>query len=441
MLRAPVIHPHTSPQVLNKRPTGTRRYQELIALAYQFGYPIFEQARLTYNFCYAPANPRRVPINSLAHGRVLTGVKEQKITTPNNDTLYSSAALDLSAGPIHLDVPTFACRYYSISFFDAYTNVFACIGSRLNGGGPGRYLLVGPEWKGKAACEEHIIRAPGNYLVALVRIQANGPEDYCEVHGLQDELVLRASAISSMRPFVPPVPDNPMNFVSVVNQVLRESPPPLFDDSVLARLACVGIGPNEGPLTEFQQEIWKRYYPNARTRLLAISDRFGKMVDGWEYPPACIGNFGNDYLARAVIGLKGFWANIPQEQTYTFALADEKGQPLNGMHRHRLYLPTERAEDGAFWSLSMYERTLHGQLFFHDNPIHRYALGSNTAGRSRLADGGVDIVIQRDAPNGEKTGNWLPAPPGPFALVMRVYAPRSANIGRTTFYPPVRRIL
>jgi hypothetical protein len=56
------------------------------------------------------------------------------------------------------------------------------------------------------------------------------------------------------------------------------------------------------------------------------------------------------------------------------------------------------------------------------NPIGRYALGSDDDLR-RNPDGSFTITIQHDNPGTEKESNWLPAPTGPYYLVLRNYAP------------------
>ena len=45
------------------------------------------------------------PVNTFAHGRDLVDHTARDITTPNNDTLYSSAHIDLSQGPVTLRLP------------------------------------------------------------------------------------------------------------------------------------------------------------------------------------------------------------------------------------------------------------------------------------------------------------------------------------------------
>src|SRR2546421_7889475 len=62
-----------------------------IAKAYEYGFPLFEHARLVYLYSYYSGNPQRVPVNSFGHRRQLVDHTARNVTTPNNDTLYSSA--------------------------------------------------------------------------------------------------------------------------------------------------------------------------------------------------------------------------------------------------------------------------------------------------------------------------------------------------------------
>lgn len=322
----------------------------LVAAAYEYGFPLFEEARLSYLFSYDTANPKHVPVNTFGHHRQLADATERTATTPNNDTLYSSAIIDLSAGPVRLDVPDFGDRYFSIAFIDPYTNNFAYLGTRINGGAPGSYLLAGPDWRGPAQEAIRVIRSPYNHMIALVRIVIDGPEDYPAVHHLQDALRLTPASPAPVRiGLVAPLSSDAETFVAVVNQVLHDNPPPPRDAPLLEKLKSVGIGPNAGPLTPGQRKQWHDHIAAARARLLSASKHFATRILGWEYPPADIGDFGTDYRARAETALRGIGANIPSEMTYAVAFADESGANLNGGLDYRLHLPagTPRRTDSG----------------------------------------------------------------------------------------------
>jgi hypothetical protein len=407
-----------------------------IAKAYEYGFPLFEHARLVYLYSYFSGNPQRVPVNSFGHRRQLVDHTARTVTTPNNDTLYSSTVIDLSAGPVRLDVPDFGSRYFSIAFLDAYTNNFTYLGTRINGGKGGAYLIVNPDWRGQAPERVQTIRAPSNHVIAIVRILIEGPADYEAVHRLQDVLTLTPVARTPERPdLIRPVSGDAENFVAVVNQALKDNPPPAADLPILKELAPIGIGPGAAPLTPAQRLLWTQNFAGVRAALVAKD--IGVRIQGWAYGPPNIGDFGTDYRTRALAALRGIWANIPAEMHYAIAATDGMGARLDGDRRYRLHLGAGTPPADGFWSISMYEVTKEGGLFFGDNPIHRYAIGDRTGGLVRNPDGSLDILIQKDSPGTGREANWLPIPAKNFALVARAYLPRVALLDGSARYPGV----
>jgi hypothetical protein len=408
----------------------------LITKAYEYAFPLFEHARLVYLYSHFAGNKQRVPVNRLGHRRQLVDHTARNATTPNNDTLYSSAAVDLSAGPVRLDVPDFGARYFSIAFLDAYTNNFAHLGTRTGQRHGGTYLIAGPDWRGEAPPGVSLIRAPGNHIVPLVRILIDGPQDLAEVHRLQDALTLTETAPSPTRPdLIQPKPGDPENFVAVVNQVMRDNPPPQNDAALLTELEQAGIGPGLVP-NETQRDLWKTHFSAAQKALAVSAKTAGSDVAHWTYPPLNLGNFGTDYRTRAAAALRGIWANIPEEMHYAISGADRTGAAFDGDRSYRLHLPAGTPPADGFWSISMYEVTKTG-LFFGGNPIHRYAIGDRTPGLTRNEDGSLDIFIQKQSPGAGKDANWLPIPAKHFMLVARAYLPHAALLDGSFHYPGV----
>ena len=76
----------------------------------------------------------------------------------------------------------------------------------------------------------------------------------------------------------------------------------------------------------------------------------------------------------------------------------------------------------AFWSLTMYE--LPASLLVA-NPIQRYLINTQML-PSLVADpdGGYTFYVQNSSPGADNESNWLPAPKGPFRLVLRLYWPK-----------------
>ena len=407
-----------------------------ISFAYRYALPVFEIARLRYHLVYDSANPHRVPVNTLVHSRNLADHTSRWVTTPNNDTLYSSASLDLARGPVRIDVPDFGARYYSIALMDMFTNNFAYIGSRATGSRPGSFLVAGPNWHGKAATGAKLIRSPTNVVQLLVRILVDGPDDLSAVHGLQDAIRLTSLADHpTPPPPIAPVQDDALNFVAVVNQALGANPPPPADKAVLPRLARVGVAPGAAGLSQALATAWQADFAGAQKSLRDdVRSARRQVVSGWGYSAADTGNFGTHYDDRAAVALAGLLALTREEAIYLGAVTDSSGQKLDGAHHYRLHVPKDLPLDG-FWSLSMYEVVPDGRAFFTDNKLHRYAIGDRTRGLQRKPDGSLDIIIQRDSPGPELASNWLPMPAsGPFRMTLRAYLPRAELLdGRFRF--------
>jgi hypothetical protein len=157
---------------------------------------------------------------------------------------------------------------------------------------------------------------------------------------------------------------------------------------------------------------------------IARSARLRKgFIDGWTYPPADLGEFGDHFIFRAIVAITGLGALNPAEAMYMRPAGDGDGL-FEGDGLYRLSLPGPIPAD-AFWSLTMYESIGDGQFFLTENPLNRYAIGDRTEGLMRGAGGALDIWIGRSDPGGARTANWLPAPEkGPFALTLRAYLPR-----------------
>jgi len=73
------------------------------------------------------------------------------------------------------------------------------------------------------------------------------------------------------------------------------------------------------------------------------------------------------------------------------------------------------------------------------NPLDRYALGD----RDPLVyedDGSLDLYVGHESPDPDHEPNWLPAPPGPLGVTMRLYAPRPEILDGRWDPPPLKRI-
>jgi len=73
-----------------------------------------------------------------------------------------------------------------------------------------------------------------------------------------------------------------------------------------------------------------------------------------------------------------------------------------------------------------------------DNPLDRYLLNSPMLEQFNLnEDGSLTLYIQHNNPGAAKESNWLPAPDGPFYLVLRLYGPEEKVLAGQWQHPPL----
>lgn len=154
-------------------------------------------------------------------------------------------------------------------------------------------------------------------------------------------------------------------------------------------------------------------------------------------------NYGHDnyHLIRAAAAELGIFGNIGQEAIYRLFLNDADDQPLDASKSDytMTFAPGDLPPVRGFWSLSMYD----AEMFFVDNPLDRYLLNSRMLEQGQLEfddDDSLTFYISADAPSPERRSNWLPAPDGPFRMIMRMYGPsEDAQKGRWTPPRPLAR--
>jgi hypothetical protein len=139
-------------------------------------FPVYEMYRARWRATVDESNELRQRLNRFLHLPALADHHARLVTTPNNDTLYSSAWLDLSTEPMFLTVPPVGDHYYSYTFIDLFTNSVAQVSHRLYGGEPPTHMIVGPAWQGDASFEVKLVRAPTSSVWLLGRVLVDGPD-------------------------------------------------------------------------------------------------------------------------------------------------------------------------------------------------------------------------------------------------------------------------
>ena len=79
------------------------------------------------------------------------------------------------------------------------------------------------------------------------------------------------------------------------------------------------------------------------------------------------------------------------------------------------------------------------QRWLVENLISRYSIGSPTPGLKTAEDGSITLYFSAKSPGKDKESNWLPAPEGPFWMVLRTYGPGETILDKTWEVPSVIR--
>ncbi len=434
----PAARPAATPAVVKAEPLPETEELAKLRQAFRIAFPIYEVMRTRGVQLGRAREVSGAPnlVNFILPRLTLADASSREITTPNNDTLYGSAWLDLAAGPVILTVPQLNGRYHSAALMSLMTDNVAILGTRT---GPGKFAIVGPGFTGEAPAGTQLVRSPTNDAWLLIRVLVSDRED---VPGAAAALQQFAIEVPPDREAPVPVtnaaPAEPdaKTFLAVVNEAIERSS---ANEALIARTHAFfrqGMAGAPEAMTPETLALWERALPQFRAELKGGLAAAGEMIDGWNYPKAAIGDFGEDDELRSLIALGGLAALPRIEAMYLTARSAAAGEPLTGAKSWRVKMPA-RLPVGAFWSLTMYEPDASGRLFFVANDLDRFAVGSQAKHLRSERDGSYEIFVQASRPSGERVVNWLPAPKGKFVLVWRGYLPGTPLLDGSFRLPPV----
>src|SRR5262245_33055413 len=169
----------TTAQQMTRKLTDAEA-RSLAIEAYIYGYPLvtMEMTRRVTTNVERPEGAH-APMGQFANLRDYPDASFQEVTTPNADTLYSVAFLDLTKEPYVLSLPDAQNRYYLMPMLSGWTDVFQVPGARKTGTGPQTYAITGPRWKGTLPRGIPEYKAPTNMVWIIGGTYCTGtPEDY-----------------------------------------------------------------------------------------------------------------------------------------------------------------------------------------------------------------------------------------------------------------------
>jgi hypothetical protein len=395
------------------------------------------------------------PMNTFSHIREFPPADFKTVVRPNFDTLYSSAWLDLTGGPVVVSAGADPDgRYYELPMYDMWTDVFAVPGQRTTGTEAGNWAVTPPGWQGGLPDGVDRIDSPTPYVWIIGRTQTNGPGDYPTVHKIQDTFLVTPLAhwggqAPPVTATIDPAVDMETPPLDQVNSMSAEEffdyglglmtlqPPHLTDWSLIAQMRRLGLvaGARFADLDPAIQSALHDVPAAALQAMQQAFPRIAKVVNGWQMNIDTMGVYGNFYVKRAIVTMVGLGANSAEDAVYPILMADADGRPLTGNNDYVLHFD----QDGlppvhAFWSVTMYD----AEGFQAANSLNRFAIGDRDP-LQYSADGSLDLYIQHTSPGPDKETNWLPAPNGPLGITLRLYSPKASVLNGTWTPPVVRR--
>ncbi|MGH7180232.1 MAG: DUF1254 domain-containing protein, partial [Tepidisphaeraceae bacterium] len=437
--------------------------QQVAEEAYLYGFPMIVGYDVINKFFIdRDSGQFKAPIGQINNEARVFTPKDTGVSTPNSDTPYSMALLDLRAEPFVLCMPEIEkSRYYDVQLVDLYTNNYGYMGSRTTGNGAGCYMIAGPDWQGEKPAEiDKVFRCETQLSLVVYRTQLFNPRDMDNVKRVQAGYKVQPLSAFLGKPAPPPAPeiDWPKfeqdaftnRFPEYLDFLLQFCPPvgtAEVEKPLREKFAHIGIGPGKRThhkdLPPAVKEALGAGVKAAFAKIGTSCDEVGKVVNGWQIGAAAGDRefYGGNWALRAAAAKLGIYGNSDAEAVYPFTRSDINQIALDGSkHTYQMTFPAGQLPTvNAFWSITMYDgRT---QLLI-ENPINRYLINAPMLPElKKNPDGSRTIYIQKDSPGSDKESNWLPAPDGPAFVVMRLYWPRTEApsvypLGKGTWRPP-----
>jgi len=415
--------------------------------AYLLGLPPVNQlANRTGILAMGPANTT-VPIwEEMVDSRTVE-------LTANDNTPYTWFWLDLSKGPLVLEVPPKVLGLINDMWY-RWAGDLGITGPDQGRGG--KYLLLPPGYKGEVPDGYHVIRSEtfrtwAGWRTFLVNGDPKPGVDevkkFTKIYPLAQ--VANPPALNfvnmSGKPFNMVGPGD-FRFWEMLNQVVQDEPTDSVDATTLGFWASIGIqkGKPFNPDARMKKILTEAAaVGDATVRALAYKTRDPETYyfDNRRWKHAFVGGYKFEkqpgvpnldaaafffFLATGVTPAMDTEV-VGQGSTYPWASQDGKGNPLEGGKNYKLRLPPNiPAKD--FWSVIVYSDQTRSMI----QTNQRFpSVSSQNKDLQVNPDGSVDVYFGPKAPAG-KASNWVQTIPGQsWFTILRLYGPLEPWFNKT----------
>ena len=439
-----------------------------------------------------------VSIAALDKGLQSAGVKDNEIIvfpelmdakslflTANADTIYVIGMLDLSKGPMVIEVPPKFLGAVDDQWFRWVTDLGLPGGDRGLGG---KYLVLPPgytgtvpdggffvarsrttrvAWFGRLFLEDK--KDPKPAVEAIKRFTKVYPYEAGGVGTPIAEFLAGKATLGRITPPPPTVfhegsgkvmntvPPNDWTFFEMLNEIVQREPATSLDPELMGSVAAIGIvkGKPFAPDARMKRIMTEALaVANAASRTLFMSPRdpswyyypnsawFNYLFEtGYQFETPIplitregVKPFPNtgyrtlDARTNFFYGVTGITPGMAMRLTnigsqYLFAMVDSNKQHFDGAKTYKVTLP-KGIPEANFWSFTLYDNMTRSML---DTPQRYPRAGSQSypsPAAEASADGSTTVYFGPTLPPGVKRGNWIQTMPGKgWFTLLRLYSP------------------
>ena len=316
--------------------------RQIAAAAYVYGYPLVigDVIKDVQTAVPAPLGNGRAPINEITTSSITATPQTMTVNLPTVDSLYTSAWLNLTKGPMVLTVPEANGRFYVAELIDGWQNSFAGLGPRTTGNGSGNFAIVGLGWNGTLPSNVTKLQSPTNTVLIAARVQQNGPADLPSAVAFEDGFKLtplsawdtnyapptnvsvNPNVNTTANPFQQVANMTPATFFNRMATLMQGNPPNSADKPVTDQIARIGIVPGKSfdweRMNATMQNAITQGFQDGVAQVYAASMNLPGEVEnnGWT-TSFNVGTYGTNYTLRAGVARAGSFANLPQDALYS----------------------------------------------------------------------------------------------------------------------------
>lgn len=369
--------------------------------------------------------------------------------TPNTTTVYVFGCLDLTDGPMVMEVPTGVLGPVDDADFRWVTDIGL---TGPDAGKGGTYLFVPPGWKEPLPTSGYFeVRPATNTLLVFFRAFVTGGDVAGAVKGVRDGAKvypLHATTETGEPPATEwvntsgkqfnTISANDFSFFEELNQVVQAEPADFVDPDTVGLYAAIGIrkGQPFAPDDRMRAILTDAVAvgnATARTILFDNRDPAARFYPDRQWFTAFVGG-SYEFLSGAERLLDArtmfFYyatgitpamamAQVGSGSAYAAATRDAKGDPLDGGKTYKITLPAP-VPARQFWSFVVYDNITRSLL---ETDQKLAGVDSLNPKLKRDADGSATIWFGPKPPEGQED-NWVQTMPDKgWNTLLRLYGP------------------